>query len=174
MTGENDPLNTTPSSSGKIDREAGEYHDRQTEIDGGPSPEREPLHTPEWLKQRLEDVAIYEQHLDERQEMLRGHGAHLQERQQALSDYAGYLEEREQALDQQRENLRRYTQLLSGSRRVLTAVVATMSGTAFVGAALDSIYNFLPYATPEIWLGASITLAGLAIGTRRKQDPEGQ
>lgn len=153
MTGEQrDPSSTTPPSSGETDRETGEHHDVQdVETGGVPEPLELVL-----LRRRLE---LDSEHLDKFREHLEESRQELNQDIQELNDYRRWLV--------------RYRERLRKLRRGLSVGAAAMSGTAFVGAALDSYNNFLGYATPEIWLGAAVTLAGLAIGTGRKSAPEG-
>jgi hypothetical protein len=61
---------------------------------------------------------------------------------------------------------------LMRQRARLITVVSGLSGISFLGAALDSIFDVLPYAAADIWLGAALTLAGLAVGATRKSTPE--
>jgi hypothetical protein len=151
MSDESGTSGAAPPSSGEMDRGAGEHDVQDVEL----------------VRQRQE--------LNEARERLTRHRRDLMAYDERLEERRQEIDQDIQELNDYRRGLVRYRERLRILRRGLSVGAAAMSGTAFVGAALDSYNNFLGYATPEIWLGAAVTLAGLAIGTGRKSesDPEG-
>jgi hypothetical protein len=145
MTGESDPTSTTPASSGGADREGREHEDIEL------SSKLELEHQSNQAERgRLEIEAL------------------------EIKNERGRLEIQNLDIQIARQGYQfSQERRLSRPRNLLITGVSGLSSIAFLGAALDSIYDLLPYAAADIWLGAALTLAGLALGTIRKISPEG-